>query len=64
MLGIPVGWRTVALNLGIAALTAVLSKAAGINWAEMVGPSWSVAVMAAINIGMRIITTTPVGVKS
>lgn len=58
------GMRTVAVNVGIAALTAALQELAGVNWVEAVGPVWAMAVVAAINIGMRAITTTAIGKSS
>jgi hypothetical protein len=55
------GFRTLIVNGGIAAGTALLSWAAGVNWVEYVGPTWSVFILAGVNAGLRLITTTPVG---
>lgn len=60
-LKIPEGWRTIAVSVAIAAGTAALSKLAGINWVDIVGPTWAIGIVSAINIAMRMITTTPVG---
>lgn len=54
------GYRTVAVNTGIAAGTAALNVLAGVDWVSLVGPHWAVAAVAIANIGLRIITTTPV----
>lgn len=57
------GWRTVAVNVGIAAGTAGLHALAGVNWIELVGPTWSMLIVAAINIALRAVTTSPIGKK-
>lgn len=57
------GWRTIAVNVGIAAATGGLQAAANINWIETVGPTWAMGIVAAINIGLRAITTSPIGKK-
>jgi hypothetical protein len=55
------GWRTVAINVGIAAGTAALPVLAGVDWTALVGPKAAVAIVVAINLGLRAITTSPVG---
>jgi hypothetical protein len=55
------GWRTVAINVGIAAVTAALPVLAGVDWTALVGPKAAVAIVVAINLWMRAITTSPVG---
>ncbi len=57
------GWRTIAVNVGLAAATGGLQAAANINWIDAVGPTWAMVAVAAINIGLRAITTSPVGKK-
>lgn len=57
------GWRTIAVNVGLAAATGGLQAAANINWIDVVGPTWAMGIIAAVNIGLRAITTSPVGKK-
>ena len=50
------GWRTIAVN--VAAILAVI----GAHWSfDLPVGTWEVLVLGAINLGLRIITTTPVG---
>lgn len=57
------GYRTIVVNAGIAALTAGIGSLAEVDWtgvdprAAVVAP----AIVAMLNIGLRFITTTPVG---
>ena len=55
------GWRTVAINAGIAAATGALQYLAGVNWVEHVGEFWAITIVTAINGYLRYITTTPIG---
>lgn len=55
------GWRTLAINAGIAAGTALLQWAAGVNWVDYVGEVYAVLIVALVNGGLRLMTTTPVG---
>lgn len=57
------GWRTVAVNVGIAAVTAALPVLAGVDWTALVGPKAAVAIVVVINLGLRAVTTSPVGKK-
>ena len=57
------GWRTIAINVAIAGGTAALTYLAGVNWVDMVGPTWSVIIITGINLGMRFVTDTKVGEK-
>ena len=55
------GYRTLILN-GLAVIgTAGLTWAIGINWADYVSPTVAMIILGAANIGLRMITTTPVG---
>jgi hypothetical protein len=62
------GWRTVAINafLAIAALIAeILAALAGFDWSTIVSPMWLPWVLIGVtvlNIVLRWLTTTPVGV--
>ena len=55
------GLRTVLVNAGIASATAALNEFAHVDWVEMVGPVWAVVIITAVNVGLRVITTTPIG---
>jgi hypothetical protein len=57
------GWRTIAINVGIAAGTAALGVLAGIDWTKEVGGTAAVIIIAAVNIATRVITTGPIGQK-
>ena len=54
------GWRTLAFNAGIIALVALGHWALGVNWADYVSPQWATVVMGAVNIVLRLVTTTAV----
>jgi len=55
------GWRTLLLNAGIVIGTGTLTWAAGVNWSDYVSPSTAVILTAAVNMGLRLVTNTPVG---
>jgi len=55
------GWRTLILNGAIVIGTAALTWAASVNWSEYISPSTAVIVTAALNMGLRLVTNTPVG---
>jgi len=55
------GWRTLLLNGAIVIGTGALTWAAGVNWSEYVSPATAVIVTAAVNMGLRLVTNTPVG---
>lgn len=57
------GWRTVAVNVGIAAGTAALPVLAGVDWVSLVGAKAAIVIVAGVNLGLRMITTSPVGKK-
>lgn len=57
------GWRTVAVNVGIAAATAALPVLAGVDWVALVGAKAAIVIVAGVNLGLRMITTSPVGRK-
>jgi hypothetical protein len=53
------GWRTLITNIFLAILTALI----GYNWADVLPPEYawfSGFIIAAANVGLRMITTTPV----
>ena len=58
------GWRTLLINGGLAAATAGLTFLAGVNLGDygITGTTATIA-LTVINIILRFLTTTPVGVK-
>ena len=58
------GWRTIAVNASLAGAEAALIYLNGVGWVEQVGPTWSVMVVALINMGLRTVTDTPLGKSS
>ncbi|MBY6243995.1 hypothetical protein [Methylosinus sp. Sm6] len=55
------GYRTLLINGALVVLPALLSWIVGVNWADFVSPQAAVAIVSAANIGLRIITSTPIG---
>lgn len=54
------GWRTIAVNCAIA----VVGVLAAVNWSDVAGAEYAGLVAAGIsivNMGLRAITTTPIG---
>ena len=55
------GYKTLLVNgatvIGVAALTWV----AGVNWTEYVSPTAAMIILGVANMGLRLITSTPVG---
>ena len=56
------GWRTVAVNAAILAGTGALQQLANFDWVAQVGSFGSMAIVTLINLGLRAITTTKLGV--
>lgn len=57
------GFRTLGFNALIIAGGALLPWAAGIDWTQYVSPEIAAIIVGGLNIALRLITTTPVGVK-
>jgi len=55
------GYRTLAANGLVVALGAVLPWAAGLDWTHYVSPQAAMLIVGGLNIGLRMITTAPVG---
>lgn len=57
------GYRTLIFNglgvIGVAALT----WASGVNWADYVSPTVAMVIVGAVNVGLRLVTNTPIGTK-
>lgn len=58
------GWRTIAFNGAIAAGAALLPYAAGVDWTQVVSPTWAGIIVGGVNIALRYVTNTPVGSKA
>jgi len=54
------GWKTLAINTGIAAGVATLTYLAGIDWTQYVSPSVAVIGAAVVNMALRVVTTTAI----
>jgi hypothetical protein len=55
------GLRTLLINGATVVGTAALTWAVGVDWTQYVSPTTAVIIVAAVNMGLRVITTTPVG---
>ncbi len=55
------GLRTVAVGLGMAVGAPALTYLAGVNWDAVLPAPWSWVVAGGVMIGMRLVTTGPVG---
>lgn len=55
------GWKTLAFNGAIVIGSAGLSWVAGVNWSEYVSPTTALLLTSVANIGLRMMTNTPVG---
>lgn len=53
------GYKTILIGLLLAVGTPALDYLAGVNWAEMVGPTGAVIVSGVIMVAMRFLTNTP-----
>ena len=58
------GFRTLAVNGLIIAAGALLPWIAGIDWTQYVSPQVAMLIVGAANIGLRLITSTPVMTKT
>jgi hypothetical protein len=56
------GFRTLAFNALVIILGALLPWVASIDWTQYVSPQVAVLILGAANIGLRLITSTTVGV--
>lgn len=57
------GYRTLIVNGIVVIGTAALTWVVGVNWTEYVSPTIAMVIVGAANIGLRLITNTPVGEK-
>lgn len=55
------GFRTVAIGFLIAVGPAAITYLLGLDWTNLIGPNAALFVVGLLQIGMRLVTTTPVG---
>lgn len=55
------GLRTLVLNGATVVGAAALTWAVGVDWTQYVSPTAAIIIVAGANMGLRVITTTPVG---
>lgn len=55
------GLRTLLINGATVVVAAALTWAVGVDWTQHVSPTVAVIIVAVANMGLRVITTTPVG---
>ncbi len=55
------GWKTLLWNGGFAAVVGLLTYLAGVDWTMHVDPTIAMFLVAAVNVGLRVVTTTPIG---
>lgn len=57
------GWKTIGFNLLLVIIPPGLTYLAGVDWTKLLSPTWAPVIVGAIGLGLRIVTTTPVGTK-
>lgn len=57
------GYKTIIFNALIVGLTAMLQFAVDVNWKDIVSPEMALIIVSILNIGLRFVTTTPIGKK-
>lgn len=55
------GLRTLLVNGATVVGAAALTWAVGVDWTQYVSPTAAIIIVAGANMGLRVITTTPVG---
>jgi hypothetical protein len=55
------GYRTLGFNAVMAAVPALLTFAVDVDWTNYVSPNVAMLIVTGANIGLRMVTTTPVG---
>ena len=55
------GFRTLILNGATVVGAAALTWAVGVDWTQYVSPTAAIIIVAGANMGLRVITTSPVG---
>lgn len=54
------GYRTLIVNGALAIVPVALQYIAGVDWTQFVSPSIALTIVGAANLGLRLITSTPV----
>ena len=55
------GYRTLAFNGLCVVSVAVLTWVVGVDWTQFVSPTSAFVIVGAANIGLRMVTTGPIG---
>ena len=55
------GYRTLIINGLTVVVTALLTWVLGVDWVQHVSPTVALIIVAGANIGLRMVTTGPVG---
>ncbi len=55
------GWKTLCFNFFIAVAPSALTYLAAVHWDQYVNPNIAFAIVGLIGMGLRAVTTTPVG---
>jgi len=55
------GYKTLIFNGAVVVGSAGLAWVAGVNWTEYVSPTTALLITSAANIGLRFLTSTPIG---
>ena len=55
------GWRTIAVNAIVVGGIGSLEFLAGMDWTSVADPSIAIIIVSIVNLGLRLITTSPVG---
>ena len=56
------GYRTLVLNGAMVAAAALAQWAVNIDWTLYLSPNLAIFIAGLVNIGLRLITNTPVGI--
>jgi hypothetical protein len=57
------GYRTILVNIGVIVGTGILQNLSTIDWSQYVSPTTAIMILGFVNMGLRFITTSPVGKK-
>jgi len=57
------GWRTLGINALLIGLVGMIEFLVKIDWSSLVDPSVAIVIIAGLNLGLRLITTSAVGKK-
>jgi hypothetical protein len=57
------GWRTIGINAILAGSVSSLEFLLEVDWTSIVDPSIAIVIIAIVNLGLRLVTTSAVGKK-